>query len=161
MKPRDSRSKQLTRAHAIETIRGARERGESVVFTNGCFDLLHVGHAQSLEEARTLGDRLIVALNSDSSVRALKGDRRPLVPLKQRMRLVASLECVDWVVSFRDRTPLSLIQDLKPDVIAKGGDWELDKIVGREAVESWGGRVARLTEVEGIHTSQLIQRIRK
>lgn len=161
MKPRHSGTKRLTRAKAIEASRTVRARGETLVFTNGCFDILHVGHTQSLEQARSMGDRLIVALNSDSSVRALKGQTRPLVPLSQRMRVIASLECVDWVISFRSPTPLSLIQDLRPDVIAKGGDWKLDEIVGREAVESWGGRVARLTEVQGVHTSHLIQRIRQ
>ena len=160
MNPHDSRKKLLTRASAAAVIGKARERGESIVFTNGCFDLLHVGHIQSLEQARRLGDRLVVALNSDSSIRSIKGPSRPIIPLTQRMRLVAGLACVDWVVCFRGRTPLSLIQELKPDILAKGGDWKLDEIVGKEEVESWGGRVARLDEIEGIRTSQLIRRIR-
>lgn len=161
MNPHDSRKKLLTHPRAIKSAQDAQARGESVVFTNGCFDLLHVGHIHSLEEARQLGDRLIVALNSDASVRAVKGQSRPIVPLSQRMRMVASLECVDWVVSFRTKTPLALIRDLKPNVIAKGGDWELESIVGRAEVESWGGQVVRLGEIRGIRTSELIRRIRE
>lgn len=155
-----SHNKVLTHRQAIKEIRAAQARGESIVFTNGCFDLLHVGHVHSLEEAQKHGDRLIVALNSDSSVRSLKDQSRPIIPLSQRMRLVAALACVDWVVSFRTKTPLALIRDLKPDVIAKGGDWDLDKIVGAPDVESWGGRVERLGEIEGVRTSQIIRRIK-
>jgi D-beta-D-heptose 7-phosphate kinase/D-beta-D-heptose 1-phosphate adenosyltransferase len=157
---RSARSKLLTRPAAIEAVRAAQRSGLSVVFTNGCFDLLHVGHVRSLEQARGLGDRLIVALNSDASVRRLKGPERPVVPLGQRMEVVAGLECVDWVLPFRGATPLSAIRALRPDVLAKGGDWALDTIVGREAVEGWGGRVVRLDRVDGAATSALIERIR-
>lgn len=161
MTRQDSRDKVLTHRHALKKVRAAQAKGESIVFTNGCFDLIHVGHIHSLEEARAHGDRLIVALNSDASVRSLKGASRPIVPLSQRMRMVAALACVDWVVSFRTRTPLGLIRDLKPDVIAKGGDWEQTEIVGASEVERWGGRVESLDEIEGIRTSEIIRRIRK
>lgn len=153
-----ARDKMLTRPMAVERVRAAQRAGETVVFTNGCFDLLHVGHVRSLEQARSLGDRLIVAINSDTSVRALKGPDRPIVPLRQRMEVVAALECVDWVLLFRDATPLATIRALRPDVLAKGGDWTLDRIVGRREVESWGGRVVRLRQVPGARTTDLIAR---
>jgi rfaE bifunctional protein nucleotidyltransferase chain/domain len=156
-----SRDKVLTHPDAIQAVQEVQASGKTVVFTNGCFDLLHVGHLHSLEEARAHGDHLIVALNSDSSVRSLKGPSRPAVPLSQRMPLVAALACVDWVVSFETATPLALIRELKPDVIAKGGDWEVDDIVGASDVESWGGRVERLSEIEGVRTSEIIRRIRQ
>lgn len=161
MKQHDSREKILTHRQAIKKVRSAQAKGDSVVFTNGCFDLIHVGHVHSLEEARRHGDRLIVALNSDPSVRSLKGPSRPIVPLSQRMRMVAALACVDWVVSFRTPTPLNLIRELKPDVIGKGGDWDLKDIVGAAEIESWGGRVEHLGEIEGVRTSEIIRRIRE
>jgi D-beta-D-heptose 7-phosphate kinase/D-beta-D-heptose 1-phosphate adenosyltransferase len=130
------------------------------VFTNGCFDLLHVGHVRSLEQARALGDRLIVAMNTDGSARRLKGPTRPIVPQRQRAEVLAALQCVDWVVLFGEPTPLSLIRTLRPDVLAKGGDWSLDTIVGRVEVESWGGRVVRLREIPGVRTSSLLERVR-
>ncbi len=160
MKPRRARTKQLTRAAAARAVRRAQRRGERVVFTNGCFDLLHVGHLRSLEQARSLGDRLVVAVNGDASVRRLKGSGRPLVPARQRAELLAGLECVDWVIVFGDSTPLAAIRALRPDVLAKGGDWKLDQIVGRQEVESWGGRVARLREVPGVRTTTLLERAR-
>ncbi len=155
-----ARDKVLTRERAAGVARSARRRGERLVFTNGCFDLLHVGHVRSLEQARTLGDRLVVALNSDASVRRLKGNGRPLVPLRQRAEVLAALACIDWVVPFREDTPLATIRALRPDVLAKGGDWALDEIVGRDAVESWGGRVVRLRQVPGVRTTELVARAR-
>jgi|TARA_B100002003_G_C13685773_1_gene346012 D-beta-D-heptose 7-phosphate kinase/D-beta-D-heptose 1-phosphate adenosyltransferase len=127
-----------------------------VVLTNGCFDLLHLGHVRSLEEARSLGDRLVVGLNSDASVSRLKGARRPVVPARQRAEVLAGLACVDWVVIFGSDTPLALIRALRPAVLAKGGDWKLDEIVGRADVEGWGGCVMRLKQVPGIRTSGLL-----
>jgi D-beta-D-heptose 7-phosphate kinase/D-beta-D-heptose 1-phosphate adenosyltransferase len=132
-----------------------------VVFTNGCFDLLHVGHVRSLAEARSLGDRLVVGVNGDASVRRLKGAPRPLVPGRQRAEVLAALACVDWVVLFGQDTPLALIRALRPDVLAKGGDWKLDEIVGREDVESWGGRVERLRVIPGVRTTKLVDEIRR
>jgi D-beta-D-heptose 7-phosphate kinase/D-beta-D-heptose 1-phosphate adenosyltransferase len=151
----------LSRTEAIRAVRKAHRRGERVVFTNGCFDVLHVGHVRSLEQAHGLGDRLIVAVNSDASVRRLKGAGRPVVPARQRVEVLAALACVDWVVVFRDDTPRSLIRALRPDVLAKGGDWSLDAIVGADDVRSWGGRVVRLRQVPGARTSQIVERLRR
>jgi len=151
----------LDHAQAVRAVRAAQRRGERVVFTNGCFDVLHIGHVRSLAEARGLGDRLIVGLNGDASVRRLKGAGRPIVPARQRAEMLAALACVDWVVGFRSDTPLRLIVELRPDVLAKGGDWKLDEIVGADEVRSWGGRVVRLREVPGVRTTRLVDAIRK
>jgi D-beta-D-heptose 7-phosphate kinase/D-beta-D-heptose 1-phosphate adenosyltransferase len=156
-----ARTKRLGLAAAAKAVRAAQRRGERGVFTNGCFDLLHVGHLRSLEEARTLGDRLVVAVNGDASVRRLKGAGRPLVPARQRAELLAGLACVDWVVVFGETTPLRAIRALQPDVLAKGGDWALGAIVGRAEVESRGGRVVRLRETPGVRTSTLVARARR
>jgi D-beta-D-heptose 7-phosphate kinase/D-beta-D-heptose 1-phosphate adenosyltransferase len=132
-----------------------------VVFTNGCFDLLHAGHVHALEAARALGDRLVVGLNADASVRALKGRGHPVVPGRQRARILAALECVDVVVQFRGTTPLAVIRALRPSVLAKGGDWRLDQIVGRVDVESWGGRVVRIRQIPGVRSSAIFKKIRR
>lgn len=150
----------LSLGELAAAARGLRAAGQRLVFTNGCFDLLHVGHVRSLEQARRQGDRLLVALNSDASARRQKGRGRPIVPARRRAELVAALECVDWVVLFGEDTPLALIRSLRPDVLAKGGDWRLDQIVGRVEVESWGGRVVRLGVVPGARTTRLVERIR-
>ena len=160
-KPLPARSKMLSRPRAAEAVREAQRRGEQVVFTNGCFDLLHVGHVRSLEQARGLGDRLVVGLNTDASVRRIKGDGHPIVSGRQRAEVLSALACVDWVVSFRESTPAALIRALRPDVLAKGGDWQLDEIIGREDVESWGGRIVRLREIPGVRTSLIVARIDK
>ena len=140
-------------------LEGWRAKGESVVFTNGVFDLLHLGHVEYLEEAAALGDRLIVGINSDASVRRLKGPARPIVPEDERAELVAALACVDAAVVFGEDTPERLIRELRPQVLAKGADWAADAIVGREFVESLGGRVERIRLREGRSTSGLIERI--
>lgn len=156
----DTRHKILSRDAARRFARRMRRRGERWVFTNGCFDLLHAGHVASLEQARSLGDALLVAVNSDDSVRRLKGNGRPVVPARERTRVLAALACVDAVVVFRAATPETLIRYLQPDILAKGGDWALDEIVGRDEVEARGGSVVRLREVPGIRSSRLIERIR-
>ena len=156
-----ARDKILTRTRAAQVLRRAQRRGERVVFTNGCFDLLHVGHVRSLEEARSHGDRLVVAINTDRSVHRLKGPGRPVVGGRQRAEVLAGLACVDWVVLFGEETPLRVIRALRPDVLAKGGDWKLDQIVGREDVEGWGGRVVRLRQVPGVRTSAVVERMAK
>jgi len=156
-----ARHKILSVATAARACARARGRGERVVFTNGCFDLLHVGHVRSLEQARSLGDRLVVGINSDASVRRIKGPARPIVPARQRAEVLAALACVDWVVVFGESTPLRLIRALRPDVLAKGGDWKLDAIVGRDDVLSWGGSVRRLREVPGVRTTTIARRIRR
>ena len=143
----------------MRAARGARRHGERIVFTNGCFDLLHIGHLRSLEQARALGDRLLVAVNSDAGARRLKGPPRPFVPARQRAELLAGLACVDWVVIFPEPTPLALIRALRPEVLAKGGDWARDAIAGRAEVEGWGGRVVRLRQVPRARTSRLVERI--
>jgi len=153
-----ARDKVLSRVDARAAVRAAQRRGQRVVFTNGCFDLLHVGHVRSLEQARSLGDRLLVAVNRDASVRRLKGSGRPIVSERQRAEVLAALACVDWVVLFGQATPLALIRALRPDVLAKGGDWRMEEIVGREEVESWGGRVERLRVIPGIRSTSLIER---
>ena len=155
-----ARDRVLARRAARDAVAGVQRRGERVVFTNGCFDLLHVGHVRSLEQARSLGDRLVVAVNSDVSVRRLKGPERPLVAQRQRAEVVAALACVDWVVVFGEDTPLTIIRELRPDVLAKGGDWKLDQIVGREDVESWGGRVVRLRQIPGARTTSILEKAR-
>lgn len=157
-RPAAAREKILARDAIVQRVRAARRTGETIVFTNGCFDLLHIGHVRSLEQARGFGDRLVVAVNSDASVRRLKGVTRPVVPARQRAEMVAALACVDWVVVFGTATPLPLITQLQPDVLAKGGDWALDAIVGGAEVKSWGGRVVRLREIPGVRTTALIDR---
>ena len=137
-----------------------RAEGRSLVFTNGCFDLLHPGHVRYLAEARSLGDALVVALNSDRSVRALKGEGRPILNEKERAEVVAALEAVDYVIVFDEETPRELIAELLPDVLVKGGDWPLDQIVGRREVEAAGGKVLSLPYVEGSSTTDIIERIK-
>jgi D-beta-D-heptose 7-phosphate kinase/D-beta-D-heptose 1-phosphate adenosyltransferase len=135
-----------------------RSAGESVVFTNGCFDLLHIGHITLLEEARREGGRLVVGINSDASVRGLKGPTRPIVGERERGRILAALAAVDAVIVFDDPTPLRLIETLRPDVLVKGGDYREETIVGAEQVRSWGGRVRIVPTVEGFSTTKLIAR---
>ena len=136
-----------------------RQRGERIVFTNGCFDLLHGGHIHYLQQARALGDCLVVALNDDASVRLLKGDARPLRPQDERARMLVALACVDYVVLFGEATPLALIKSLKPDVLVKGGDYTLETVVGREEVEASGGSVHLVPYVEGVSTTELIDEL--
>ena len=133
-----------------------QQRGETIVFTNGCFDLLHVGHIQYLQQARALGDCLVVALNDDVSVRLLKGERRPLLPQQERARILAALGCVDYVTIFSEATPLALITRLRPNVLVKGGDYTPATVVGREVVEAYGGRVCILPYVAGVSTTEII-----
>jgi rfaE bifunctional protein nucleotidyltransferase chain/domain len=135
--------------------------GVRVALTNGCFDLLHPGHVALLERARAEGDLLVVAINSDASVRALKGDARPLLPEAERAEALRALEAVDRVVVYDEPTPLELIERLRPDVLVKGADWAEDAIVGREVVEGDGGRVVRVPLLDGRSTTQLVERIRR
>ncbi len=130
-----------------------------VVFTNGCFDLLHAGHVAYLQEAASLGDRLIVGLNSDASVRRLKGDQRPINPQDERKMVLEALACVDKVVIFSEDTPLQVIKQIKPDILVKGGDWTPEQIVGSEFVLSYGGQVRSLKFVEGLSSTNIIDKI--
>ena len=136
-----------------------RKEGKKIVFTNGCFDILHVGHTRYLEEAKKQGDVLVLGLNSDDSVRSLKGEKRPVIPEDERADVVAALESVDFVTIFTELTPLELIEYLKPDVLVKGGDWKEEQVVGRKSVEKWGGRVIIIPEVKGSSTTNVIEKI--
>ena len=138
-----------------------RTAGQQLVFTNGVFDILHVGHVRYLEQARTLGDVVVVAINSDASARKLKGEGRPLINQDERAEILAALRTVDYVTIFDDVSPRSLIARLSPDVLVKGGDYALDEIHGREEVEAAGGRVVSLPFVEGVSSSVIIDRMKK
>jgi rfaE bifunctional protein nucleotidyltransferase chain/domain len=144
-------------------LRFGREKrnGRLVVFTNGCFDLLHPGHIETLEKARNLGDALVVGVNSDRSVRDMKGAGRPIVPEQERAEVLAALECVDAVVIFDEPTPRETVAALLPDVLVKGGDWASDQIIGRAEVEAAGGRVVSVPVVAGYSTSAMVEKIRK
>ncbi len=139
--------------------RRLRQQGKTVVFTNGCFDLLHGGHIALFREAAKLGDILVVALNSDASVRRLKGPSRPIFPLRERQEVLAAMEDIDYVTSFSSATPRRLIAALRPDVLVKGGDWGPNEVVGREEVEAAGGRVVRVSYRKGHSSTNLVERI--
>jgi D-beta-D-heptose 7-phosphate kinase/D-beta-D-heptose 1-phosphate adenosyltransferase len=145
----------------VEIMQRAKAHGEKVVMTNGCFDLLHIGHITYLQQAKALGDRLIVAVNSDESVKILKGDSRPINELYARMAVLAALECVDWVVSFSEETPERIYNRLLPDVLVKGGDYKPENVVGGAAVIANGGEVKILSFVDGYSTSGLIEKSKK
>ena len=147
------------RRQLAEAVRRARRQGARIVFTNGCFDILHAGHVGYLDEARQLGDRLIVAVNDDDSVRRQKGDGRPINKLAQRVRVLEGLAAVDWVVPFSEDTPEVLLEEIRPDVLVKGGDYASGEIVGAEFVRSYGGDVRVLSEVEGHSTTKLVELI--
>ena len=142
-------------------VEDAREHGERIVFTNGCFDIIHAGHVGYLEEARKLGDRLIVAVNDDASMRKLKGPGRPINPLDRRQRVLAGLGAVDWIVSFSEDTPEDLLADLRPDVLVKGGDYTLEEVVGAKLVQSWGGDVRVLAFIDDCSTSAIVEKMRQ
>ena len=152
-------SKITPRNELKATVERLKREGKKVVFTNGCFDILHAGHTRYLREARKLGDTLILALNSDSSVRSLKGPMRPIVPEAERAEVVGALDSVDYVTVFDELTPLELIEFLRPDVIVKGGDWSEKDIVGAETVRKWGGRVAIMPQIEGASTTNIIDKV--
>jgi D-glycero-beta-D-manno-heptose 1-phosphate adenylyltransferase len=154
-------SKALTLEEAILRFGREKRNGRRVVFTNGCFDLLHPGHIRGLEMARQLGDALIVGLNSDASVHQLKGPDRPVIPESERAEILSALEPVDAVVIFDEPTPREVISRLLPDVLVKGGDWPGDQIVGREEVEAAGGRVVSIPFLPAYSTTTILQKIRE
>ena len=156
--PRPLERKILSRRQLIRLARRLKRQGRRVILTNGCFDLLHVGHVTLLSRAKQLGEVLVVALNSDRSIRALKGPSRPIVPQRDRARVVAALASVDYVTIFGERTPLRLIAALKPDVLVKGADWKA-RVVGQELVERAGGRVVLLPLVTGRSTTRTVARL--
>jgi len=151
----------MTRDQAVEFVRDLRAHGKTIVFTNGVFDLLHPGHVRYLQQARALGDSLIVGVNSDRSVRAIKGPARPITTEDERAELIAALACVDAAVVFDEDTPWQLIAALQPDVLVKGADWAEDAIIGRDIVEARGGRVVRVPIESGYATTSIIDRIRR
>ncbi len=151
----------LTWEKLKEEVDRLKREGKKIVFTNGCFDILHVGHVRYLKEAGKLGDILILALNSDSSVRSIKGERRPLNPENERAEVVAALGCVDFVTLFGEETPLRLIEYVKPHILVKGGDWAEEAVVGRESVKKWGGSVVIIPQVEGASTTHVVEKVLK
>ncbi len=156
-KDSDSKIKNLDVLSGI--VAAEKSRGRRIVFTNGCFDLLHVGHVKYLQKARTFGDLLILGLNSDASIRRLKGEKRPLIDEDERAHILAALDCIDYVLIFEEDTPLRLISTLRPDVLVKGGDYTLEGVVGRDLVESYGGRVELVTFVDDRSTTSIIEKI--
>jgi D-beta-D-heptose 7-phosphate kinase/D-beta-D-heptose 1-phosphate adenosyltransferase len=155
----DSDSKIKNRDVLTAVIAAEKARGKKIVFTNGCFDLLHAGHVKYLQKARSLGDLLVLGLNSDASVRRLKGEKRPLIGEDERAHILAALDCIDYVVLFDEDTPLELITVLKPHILAKGGDYTADGVVGKDVVEAYGGRVELVSFVDGKSTTNIIERI--
>lgn len=154
-------TKVLSREELLSALADERATGKRIVFTNGCFDLMHVGHTRYLQAAKALGDVLVVGVNSDASVRTLdKGPDRPIVSQAQRAEVLGALDCVDFVTIFDESNPLQLIAAVQPDVLVKGGDWGIDLIVGREIVEARGGVVKTVPLVPGLSTTSLLQRIR-
>lgn len=156
MKQKIKERKELTKI-----IKILKAKGKRIVFTNGCFDLLHIGHVRYLEKAKILGDILVVGINSDSSVRKLKGPKRPLLPVRERAEILSGLGCVNYVTIFDELDPLKLITSLQPNVLVKGGDWTKEQIVGGEVVEESGGEVVIIPFVRGASTSDLIETILK
>ena len=142
-------------------LQGLKRRGKKIVFTNGCFDILHIGHIRCLEEAKKRGDFLIVALNSDRSIRSIKGPSRPFTPEAERAEVLSALRCVDYVVIFDEADPLELISSLKPNVLVKGGDWTPETTIGRKVVEGTGGEVVIIPQIQGVSTSAIVDRIVK
>ncbi len=142
-------------------LKNLQNQGKKVVFTNGVFDLLHLGHVTYLQKARDLGDVLVVALNSDASVKRIKGPLKPLLPLDERAEMLLALVCVDYVTFFEEDTPFEAVKLLRPDILVKGGDWAVDKIVGGDLVESWGGKVTNIPVVPGRSTTNLIEIVRE
>lgn len=151
----------MTAEQLAVAVQDARAHGERIVFTNGCFDIIHAGHVGYLAEARAQGDRLIVAVNDDDSVRRLKGPGRPINPVDRRMAVLAGLEAVDWVVSFAEDTPEDLLTALRPDVLVKGGDYRVDQVVGAPIVESYGGEVKVLAFLDNVSTTAIVERLRR
>lgn len=138
-----------------------RKKGKKIAFTNGCFDILHIGHVRYLREAKKTADILVLALNSDASVKKIKGEKRPLVPQKDRAEIMAALEFIDFVTIFDETTPLELINLLKPDVLIKGGDWAQDKVVGRDEIKKWGGKLTLIPEIKGKSTTSIVDKIKQ
>jgi rfaE bifunctional protein nucleotidyltransferase chain/domain len=151
----------MSNAEGAKSISGWKANGMKIVFTNGCFDILHLGHVDYLEKARNLGDKLVVGLNSDSSIKKIKGPGRPVLDESARSRILASLSFVDAVILFSEETPLDLIRALKPDILVKGNDYVAENIVGAEFVKSYGGSIKTIDLIQGYSTSGIINKIKK
>ncbi len=151
----------LNRKKLIRIIKKIKKSGKKIVFTNGCFDIIHTGHINLLNAAKKFGDVLILGLNSDSSVRRLKGKNRPIVPQHERAEIMSALSAVDIVTIFYEDDPYNIIKDIKPDVLVKGGDWPLDKIIGADIVKSYGGKVKNIKYIKGQSTTNIIKKILK
>lgn len=141
-------------SHVLQKLQSQEKK---VVFTNGCFDLIHTGHTRYLRAARDLGDCLVIAVNSDASVRALKGEKRPLIPVEERMEVLAGFYFVDYVLPFEELDPYQVIQQLGPDILVKGGDWPLEKVIGKDIVEARGGKVLTIPEIPGASTTSIVE----
>jgi D-beta-D-heptose 7-phosphate kinase/D-beta-D-heptose 1-phosphate adenosyltransferase len=150
----------LSNEQLVLTVKLAKQRGEKIVFTNGCFDILHAGHVGYLKQARALGDRLIVAINSDESVTALKGEGRPINSVERRQAVLQGLESTDWVTMFEGNTPEALLRELEPDVVVKGGDYSEEQVVGKEIVRAYGGEVRVMSMVPDCSTTKIIEKAR-
>jgi D-beta-D-heptose 7-phosphate kinase/D-beta-D-heptose 1-phosphate adenosyltransferase len=157
----DSERGVMTREQLALVVADAKANGEKVVFTNGCFDIIHAGHVGYLQDAKEQGDRLIVALNDDVSVTRLKGEGRPINPIDRRMAVVSGLEAVDWVVSFDEDTPIPLLDEFKPDVLIKGGDYAINEVVGADIVQAYGGKIKVLAFLDNCSTTGIVEKIQK
>jgi rfaE bifunctional protein nucleotidyltransferase chain/domain len=144
----------------LDIIKKEREKGKKIVFTNGCFDIIHAGHVDYLEKAKSLGDFLVVGLNSDESVKRLKGSTRPVNPVDQRKKVLQALKPVDLVIVFEEDTPEGLIKEIKPDVLVKGGDWKIENIVGADFVMSYGGKVYTIDFVYNTSTTKITEKVK-
>ncbi|RMG24679.1 MAG: D-glycero-beta-D-manno-heptose 1-phosphate adenylyltransferase [Bacteroidetes bacterium] len=158
--PYHSSDKILSLERLLAKVRAWRVKDHRIIFTNGCFDLLHLGHIDYLERAKQLGGKLVLGLNSDASVRRIKGPKRPLMDENTRARMLAAMEFVDAVIIFEEDTPIPLLLQLKPDVLVKGGDYRLDEIVGHEEVQAYGGEVQRVPFLEGYSTTGMLEKLK-
>ncbi len=149
----------LSLPELLRILEEERRKGKKIVFTNGCFDIIHAGHVDYLKKAKALGDILVVGLNSDNSIKRIKGEKRPIIPQEMRAEVLSSLKPVDFVVIFEEDTPENLIKAIRPDILVKGGDWELNKIVGKDFVESYGGKVLTIPFTYDISTTEIINTI--
>ena len=154
-------NKIYAREKLSEVLAAEKNKGNQIVFTNGCFDLLHIGHTRYLAQARAKGDKLVVGLNSDSSVKKLKGDKRPLIPQDERAEMISNLEMVDYVTIFSAKTARDLIAQLKPDIYVKGGDYKIEELPEAQVVQEYGGKIELVSEIKGASTTNIVEKILK
>ncbi len=151
----------FSRKKLLKTLKELKKQKKKIVFTNGCYDILHIGHIKFLKKAKKYGDVLLVALNSDSSVKKIKGEKRPIIPQRERAEILSALEFVDLLTVFYEPDPYNIIKDIKPDVLVKGGDWPLDKIIGSDIVKKEGGIVKNIKYIKGNSTTEIINKVLK